>query len=103
MKIIEYFCDRIEEEIEDAKGYAEHALRYKDDYPQQARTLDQLSKEELDHMAKLHKEVGALIEDYRREHGDPPPAMQARYDYLHERFIKWASEVRVLQAMFRDT
>lgn len=103
MKIIEFYSDRIEEEIEDAKTYAIAALKYKDEYPEQARTLDTISRQELDHMSMLHKDVVTLIENYRREHGDPPPEMQARYDYLHERHIKRAVEAKNLQTMFRES
>ena len=44
-------------------------MRYKDEYPAQARTLDALSRQEMDHMAMLHKDVVTLIEEYRRDHG----------------------------------
>ena len=78
-------------------------MRYKDEYPAQARTLDALSRQEMDHMAMLHKDVVTLIEEYRRDRGEPPAEMLARYNWLHERHIKAAAEVRVLQVMFRES
>ncbi len=48
----------------------------------------------------LHDAVAKLIADYRAEEGEPPPIMQARYDYLHAMEIKKASKVHYLQTMF---
>lgn len=102
MKIIEKLCDMISEEIDDAEKYAKCALKHKDDYPDLAQTFYKLSNEEMDHMNALHKNVVSIIEDYRREKGEPPANMLAVYDYLHEKQIEHAAEVRSLQAMFRS-
>ena len=91
----------IEDEIEDAEHYAECALKYKEDYPALADLFHRLSGDEMQHMNLLHEKVVSLIEDYRNEHGEPPEAMKAVYDYLHERQIEKAAEVKNLRAMYK--
>ena len=67
-----------------------------------SRLFYSLSVEEMEHMNKLHKAVVEIIEEYRKEHGEPPQAMMAVYDYLHEKQIEEASEAKTLQAMYKE-
>ena len=102
MKIIEYLSERIAGEIGDAHDYAMKALEVKETYPDLARVLHDLSTEEMGHMSRLHTAAAGIIEQYRKDKGDPPAAMLAVYDYLHKKQIATAAEVKNLQDMFKE-
>lgn len=101
MKIIKCLSEKIEDELQDAADYIDLAMRWKTEEPETADLFYELSVEEMGHMEKLHKEVTEIIEDYRKEHGEPPEKMMVLYDYLHEKHIANATQIRIKQAMFK--
>ena len=101
MKIIECLSELIEDEIDDAEKYIDLAMKWKAEEPDTADLFYELSKEEMGHMEKLHAEVAELIDEYRKEHGDPPKEMMFVYNYLHQRHIKYAAKVKSKQEMYK--
>ena len=101
MKIIKCLSEKIEDELHDADDYIDLAVRWKSEEPETADLFYDLSVEEMGHMEKLHKEVADLIEDYRKENGDPPKEMMTLYEYLHEKHIGEATMIRVKQGMYK--
>lgn len=102
MKLIKKISKMIEDEIEGAECYVKMALKHKEDRPELAKMFYSLSMDEMEHMSKLHGAVVGIIEEYRKEHGEPPEAMMAIYDYLHDKHIKDVAEVRTMQAMYKE-
>ena len=101
MELIKKLSDMINEELADGKKYSKAALKYKEECPSLARLFNALSNEEMDHMNRLHNAVVEVIKEYQEQHGDPPAAMQAVYDYLHEQQIEEAAEVKRYQEMYK--
>ena len=102
MKLIQQLSEMIEEEVEGACEYAEEALKHKEDDPALAKTFYDIAGMELEHVSMLHKQVERIIEEHRREHGEPPVAMIAVYDYLHKKQIEKVAKVKNYLAMYRE-
>ena len=100
MKIISVISRKINCEIEDAESYIKLALEYKEQDKDLADTFYDLSLQEVKHADKLHSHVVDLIEDYKRENGEPPKEMLALYNYTHEIEIEKMKNVKILQGMY---
>lgn len=101
MNIIKTLIEQIGEELEGAERYAKKALAYRDDHPELARVMHDISMQEMHHVDLLHGEVVKIIEEHRKKHGEPPAPMMDVYNYLHEKHIEEANEVRMYQSQYR--
>lgn len=100
MEIIRRIVEKIDDELIDAEKYIKCAYKVEEDYPQLADTYYQLSLEEMKHVTMLHEQVVKIIEAYKAEH-PVPEGMQALYDYLHDRQIKWAAKIKAKQEDYK--
>lgn len=94
MQMIKMFVDFIEDELEGAEEYIEHALKMKMDHKDVADKLAALAEVEMSHAMALHEMAVKEIEAWRKEHGEPPANMLARWEYEHEKFIEEANEIK---------
>jgi citrate synthase len=103
MKLIQELEELIEDEIHDVKKYAKMASELKTENPGLAQVLYTISVQEEAHSNMLHSEVTKIIEQYRKNHGDPPAAMMAVYDFMHKRHIDKAVEARRYQEVYKNS
>ncbi len=103
MKIIKMLSEMINDEIDDAKKYAKLAVKYKEENPVLAQIFYGMSTDEYRHGAVvLHEKVSDIIKQYRKDHGEPPEAMLAVYNYLHEKHIEKANEAKMYQEQYKN-
>lgn len=101
MKLIKELEEMIEDEVHDIKKYAKMAAELKEKHPTLAQTLYSISTQEDAHQAAIHSEVVKIIDEYKKNKGEPPAAMMAVYEYLHERHIEKLAEARRYQDMYK--
>lgn len=101
MKVIECIAETIEELLEKAEEHIECAHKLKEEYPSVASTYYKTSMDEMTDVAAFHDQITALIEVYRKEKGEPPERMMGRYEYIHEKHIKAANKIKILQGLFK--
>ena len=103
MKMIKELSEMIEDELEGAEEYIEDAIKQHERDPELSAVLYEISTEEMRHINMLHEQVARLIQRYRKEHGEPPAAMQAVYDHLHERHVEHATKIKLMQSHYRES
>ena len=101
MKAIKCIVEDIHEELQGAEHYAKLATQYKDTDRQLADTYSKLAGVELDHVNALHDQAVRLIREYRAGGGMPPAAMQAVWDWEHEKMVDTVSRIRSMLDMYK--
>ena len=102
MRIIENLSDKIADEIDSAEDYAQCALNLKEERPQVAETYFRIANEKMNHMNLLHSQVATIIEEYKKETGEPPAAMKTLYDILHRKHMEHAAAVKGMLALYKE-
>ena len=103
MKLIRDLEEAISDEISDIKKYAKWAAELKENHPTLAQVLYNISTQEDGHQAAIHNEVVKIIEEHRRTHGDPPVAMMAVYEFIHQQHIDKLAEARMYQDVYKKS
>lgn len=102
MKIIKKLYEQIEDELSGGLEYAKCAVNHKEGLPALAKVWYDISAVEVGHAETLHRQVVQLIGEYRARNGQPPEAMQAVYDFLHERSMAKMEEIKRYQELYRQ-
>lgn len=102
MKVIKCLVKEIEEELEIAEHYAKKAAEHKDDNRELADVYAKLANVELDHVNTLHGQAVRIIKERKAASGqEAPAAMQAVWDYEHERSIDKSAMIKTLLDMYK--
>lgn len=102
MKIIAKISDDIEKEIENAEHYIKCALEKKDEYPELAELYFKLSNARIADITLLHAQVVNLINEYKKEKGEPPESMKVLYELLHHKHIEHLAAVKGMIALYKE-
>ena len=100
MTILKCLSEDIECTLDMAEEDIKKAMMYKDEYPTAAKAFYTKSVMLMDSIKPQHDAVVGLIEGYKKEKGEPPEAMMAVYNYMHERHINKAAAIKALQDMY---
>ena len=100
MMVIKCMSEDIEATLDKAEDNIKNAIRYKTDYPVAAKSFYTKSVALMESIKQQHDAIVVLIEEHRKEKGEPPAPMMAIYNYLHERHISKAAAIKSLQDMY---
>ena len=103
MEIIKDISKDIEKEINRAECYAKKALKYKTMYPGPAEHYFKAANNALSEItSNLHPAVVELIDNYKKEKGNPPPDMLRLYDILHEMHTEHLAAVKGMLSLYKE-
>lgn len=91
----------IKEELNGAEHYAKRATQYKEEDQALSRDYADMASQELTHVDKLHNQAVRIIQAYRAEHGAPPEAMLAVWNWEHEAMMDHTAKVKALLSVYR--
>jgi hypothetical protein len=99
-KLMTYY-EHIDEEIDDAKEYAELALKWAD-CPEEARVALSLSSQELDHAQVLQGLVTRKLDWMKNNHHEHYEKVAMMESHRHARDAKRIKEVKMLHEIFAE-
>lgn len=100
MKVIKLLVEQIEDEACSAEEYAKLATEYKDEEKVLADNWAKMAEVELGHVDLLHAQVVRIIKAWQAKGNEVPPAMEAVYEYTHNKSIDHVARVKALVNMY---
>ena len=99
MTRIKELADRIEEELNDAKTYAEDYLTFKAKGNQTwANRYREMANDELKHAVYIHERAVEEIEELRKVY-TPPEEMLEKWESDHRKFLEKTAWIKQMLAM----
>lgn len=99
MKEIKMIAEQIRDELDVAEEYAKEAARLKTTRSNDASSYADMARQELGHAETLHKMAVRLIDKETESGAAVPSAMQAVWDWEHERMLDRAARIKTLLSM----
>lgn len=101
MKKIADIVKDIRHELSGAEHCAKMAMRYKEEDRSLADVYADTAAQKMATSNQYHSQVARVIREYRAEHGEPPEAMMAVYNWEHESMIEDMANVKALLEMYK--
>lgn len=99
MTKIKQFVESIDEELKDAKDYAEKYVEYKAfNNPNWATKYKEMALDELKHATYIHDKAVETIEELQKIY-TPPVAMQEKWDKSHAEYVERVALIRQMLAL----
>ena len=92
----------IGDKLDGAEIYAKAAVKHKTQYSSLAGVYCRIAQDDLTHVEMLHKQAVDMIGEKQRSGVTVLEAMQAVWDYEHEKQIEDAADVKRLIDMYKE-
>lgn len=101
MEMVKKLAEMALEEADGACHYAKWAVMHKEDNPTFAKTLFEISGQELAHMDALNAEAVKELEQCRQEQPEKAISAGAVYAYIHEKMVDKAGKAKAYQMQYK--
>ena len=101
MKEIKMIVEHIREELDGAEEYAKTATKYRDSDRELADSYFKKANDELNHVNEFHAQVVRLIKAQKAAGKEVPPAMQAVWDWEHDKLGDKTIRIKSLLEMYK--
>lgn len=97
---LEYFCDKIEDELNDSCDYLKQAMEIKAMTPDWARQLQTMSKNEMEHASMLYKMFNDYYTKLSSTYKVMPEYMEETKKCVDKMYTKKVPKVAALQTAY---
>ncbi len=98
MKAIKKLIERMEEELEDSKCYAEEYLMRKAEGDTMASRYREMANDEMKHAGVVHEDIVEKVKTLRAVY-TPPQEMLDTWEHEHKEYIERVTWIKTMLAM----